>query len=121
MQGPEVEYSLRLFPLGGYVAFPDDDPTNSKYPADDPNLLKNRSIPERTAVISAGIIANFIFAYLVLLAQVRVHGRMHGRTHVAGCGGRNATCSAVLGVACWGWHAGVGCFPPRGGGAGSFH
>lgn len=65
-----MEYSFRLFPLGGYVAFPDDDPNNSKYPADDPNLLKNRSIPARTAVISAGIIANFIFAYLVLLLQV---------------------------------------------------
>jgi membrane-associated protease RseP (regulator of RpoE activity) len=25
-QGPEVEYSLRAIPLGGFVAFPDDDP-----------------------------------------------------------------------------------------------
>lgn len=25
-QGKEVEYSLRLLPLGGFVAFPDDDP-----------------------------------------------------------------------------------------------
>ena len=24
MQGAEVEYSLRLIPLGGYVAFPED-------------------------------------------------------------------------------------------------
>jgi hypothetical protein len=30
-QGKEVEYSLRALPLGGYVAFPDDDP-ESKYP-----------------------------------------------------------------------------------------
>ncbi len=31
MQRGEVEYSLRLVPLGGYVAFPDDDP-ESPYP-----------------------------------------------------------------------------------------
>ena len=31
LQGEEVEYSLRLLPLGGYVAFPDDDP-ESPYP-----------------------------------------------------------------------------------------
>jgi hypothetical protein len=30
-QGKEVEYSLRLLPLGGFVAFPDDDP-ESPYP-----------------------------------------------------------------------------------------
>ncbi|KAJ9519928.1 hypothetical protein QJQ45_014661, partial [Haematococcus lacustris] len=80
-----VEYSLRLIPMGGFVAFPDDDPKSnipkprcltvkaSLYPSlpaahvlawpcavlltrcpDDPNLLRNRSIPERGAVISAG-------------------------------------------------------------------
>jgi hypothetical protein len=31
LQPGEVEYSLRTFPLGGYVAFPDDDP-ESPYP-----------------------------------------------------------------------------------------
>ncbi len=33
LQGKEVEYSLRLLPLGGYVAFPDDDP-ESPYPGE---------------------------------------------------------------------------------------
>lgn len=33
MQGKEVEYSLRLLPLGGFVAFPDDDP-ESPYPGE---------------------------------------------------------------------------------------
>lgn len=67
-QGKEVEYSLRAIPLGGYVAFPDDDP-ESKFPPDDPNLLKNRSIPQRAIVISAGVIANIIFAYSLLFTQ----------------------------------------------------
>ena len=69
-QGPEVEYSLRLFPLGGYVGFPDDDP-DSTIPADDPDLLRNRPVKDRFIVISAGVIANFIFAYSLLVTQVR--------------------------------------------------
>lgn len=40
------------------------------YDPNDPDLLKNRSIPERAAVISAGVIANIIFAYFALLVQV---------------------------------------------------
>ncbi len=40
-QGPQVEYSLRAIPLGGYVGFPDDDP-ESPYPPDDPDLLRNK-------------------------------------------------------------------------------
>ena len=64
-----MEYSLRAIPLGGYVAFPDDDP-ESKFDPEDPDLLKNRSIPQRALVISAGVIANVIFAMSLLLTQV---------------------------------------------------
>ncbi|BBN18335.1 regulator of sigma E protease [Marchantia polymorpha subsp. ruderalis] len=63
-----VEYSLRTFPFGGFVAFPDDDP-NSDFDPEDPNLLKNRPIRDRAIVISAGVIANLIFAYTVLFTQ----------------------------------------------------
>ncbi|KAG6552379.1 hypothetical protein Mapa_006233 [Marchantia paleacea] len=63
-----VEYSLRTFPFGGFVAFPDDDP-NSEFDPEDPNLLKNRPIRDRAIVISAGVIANLIFAYTVLFTQ----------------------------------------------------
>ena len=65
-QGKQTEYALRAIPLGGYVGFPDDD-EESDIPADDPNLMKNRPIMDRAIVISAGVIANFVFAYLVLL------------------------------------------------------
>ncbi|MBD2042950.1 RIP metalloprotease RseP [Microcoleus sp. FACHB-672] len=68
-QGPETEYALRAFPLGGFVGFPDDDPESSNIPENDPNLLRNRPVLDRAIVISAGVIANLIFAYLVLLVQ----------------------------------------------------
>lgn len=67
-QGRRTEYAVRAIPLGGFVGFPDDDP-DSEIPPNDPNLLRNRPILDRAIVISAGVIANLIFAYLVFVAQ----------------------------------------------------
>jgi membrane-associated protease RseP (regulator of RpoE activity) len=68
-QGKETEYALRAIPLGGYVAFPDDE-LGEDVASDDPGLLKNRPILDRAIVISAGVIANLIFAYLLMLTQL---------------------------------------------------
>ena len=72
-QGPEVEYSLRAIPLGGFVAFPDDDP-DCPYPEDDPDLLRNRPTRDRALVVSAGVAANVAFALAILFAQVSTVG-----------------------------------------------
>lgn len=64
-----VEYSIRAIPLGGFVGFPDNDP-DSEIPVDDENLLKNRPIFDRVLVISAGVIANIVFAFVIIFAQV---------------------------------------------------
>lgn len=64
-----VEYSIRAFPLGGFVGFPDNDP-ESDIPVDDENLLKNRPMLDRVIVISAGVVANVIFAYVIIFMQV---------------------------------------------------
>ncbi|MFM2305155.1 MAG: hypothetical protein RLZZ135_2568 [Cyanobacteriota bacterium] len=72
-QGQQTEYALRALPLGGFVGFPDDDP-DSDIPPNDPNLLRNRPILDRAIVISAGVIANLIFAYFLLVVQVGVTG-----------------------------------------------
>ncbi|KAF1885530.1 hypothetical protein Lal_00029419 [Lupinus albus] len=68
-----VEYSIRAFPLGGFVGFPDNDP-ESDIPIDDKNLLKNRPILDRVIVVSAGVIANIIFAIVIVFVQVIVVG-----------------------------------------------
>uniref|UniRef100_A0A0R0JXB5 PDZ domain-containing protein n=1 Tax=Glycine max TaxID=3847 RepID=A0A0R0JXB5_SOYBN len=57
------------FPLGGFVGFPDNDP-ESDIPVDDENLLKNRPILDRVIVVSAGVVANIIFAFVIIFAQV---------------------------------------------------
>ena len=68
-----MEYSLRAIPLGGFVAFPDDDP-DCPYPEDDPDLLRNRPMLDRALVISAGVAANVAFALAILLVQVNTVG-----------------------------------------------
>jgi membrane-associated protease RseP (regulator of RpoE activity) len=72
-QGEQTEYALRALPLGGFVGFPDDDP-DSDIPPEDPNLLRNRPILDRMIVISAGVIANLLFAYFLLVTQVGIVG-----------------------------------------------
>ena len=67
-----ITYSFRAFPLGGFVSFPDEEQNNID-PAD-PNLLKNRPIFQRIIVISAGVFANLILAYTILIINVTTIG-----------------------------------------------
>ncbi len=68
-----VTFALRGLPLGGFVSFPDDD-KESNIPKDDPDLLRNRPIPQRALVISAGVLANLLLAWLVLIGQATFVG-----------------------------------------------
>ena len=63
-----VQFALRAIPLGGFVSFPDDD-EDSPIAADDPDLLRNRPLSQRALVIAAGVLANLLLAWTVLLAQ----------------------------------------------------
>jgi len=68
----DITYSFRAFPLGGFVSFPDDEQNNIN--SKDPNLLKNRPIYQRVIVISAGVFANLILAYAILIINVTTIG-----------------------------------------------
>ena len=67
-----ITYSFRAFPLGGFVSFPDEE-LNHIDP-NDPNLLKNRPIIQRIIVISAGVLANLLLAYTILIFNVTTIG-----------------------------------------------
>jgi membrane-associated protease RseP (regulator of RpoE activity) len=95
-QGEQTEYALRALPLGGFVGFPDDDPDSDIAP-DDPNLLRNRPIFDRMIVISAGVIANLIFAYFLLVTQVGLLGSYSQEYHPGVV--VNATAAGVSNVA----------------------
>ena len=68
----DITYSFRAFPLGGFVSFPDEELNNID--PKDPNLLKNRPIFQRVIVISAGVFANLILAYTILILNVTTVG-----------------------------------------------
>lgn len=68
-QGTRTEYALRALPLGGFVGFPMDEDSDNSFAPDDPNLLQNRPVMDRAIVMSAGVIANLLFAYLVFVVQ----------------------------------------------------
>ncbi|MBT9314795.1 RIP metalloprotease RseP [Leptothoe spongobia] len=68
-QGSRTEYALRALPLGGFVGFPMEEDSDNSFSPDDPNLLQNRPVMDRAIVMSAGVIANLLFAYLVFVVQ----------------------------------------------------
>ena len=68
----EVTYSFRAFPLGGFVSFPDAE--QKGIDSRNPDLLKNRPIYQRVIVISAGVFANLLLAYLILILNVTTIG-----------------------------------------------
>lgn len=63
--GTGTEFSLRLVPLGGYVAFPSNvefDEKEEIRTLSDPDLLENRPVLQRMKVIVAGVLANLLLS-----------------------------------------------------------
>ena len=62
----DTKICVHSFLLGGYVSFPDDEP-DSEIPKDSLERIANRKVWERFLVISAGVTANAVMAYLIVL------------------------------------------------------
>ena len=62
----DTEFLVHALLLGGYVAFPDDD-RNSELEKDSPERFLNKPIYQRMIVVIAGVFANFIAAFLIVL------------------------------------------------------
>ncbi len=58
----ETEYSLRLFPLGGFVRLEGEDESSS-----DPRALNNKPAGKKLAVMAAGAIFNLISGFIVMV------------------------------------------------------
>lgn len=70
---------IHAFLFGGYVSFPDDD-KDSNLPQNSPDRLMNKPIWQRAIIFSAGVIANVICAYvLVLLTAALWHNMPSGK------------------------------------------
>ncbi len=71
----DVEYLVHACLLGGYVAFPDDD-KDSDLPLDSKDRFINRPVWQRMIVISAGVIANVITAFVLVILTASIWGQL---------------------------------------------
>ncbi|HEY9722215.1 MAG TPA: site-2 protease family protein [Oscillatoriaceae cyanobacterium] len=62
----ETEVRLNWIPLGGYCAFVDDEEEGQQADVDPSRLLRSRPVIQRMWVVSAGVIFNFVSAWLIL-------------------------------------------------------
>ncbi len=71
----ETTYMVGFIPLGGYVKMlgegAEDDPEGEE---DNPRSFKNKSVPQRMAIISAGVIMNVIFGCIAFIIVYMFHG-----------------------------------------------
>jgi regulator of sigma E protease len=71
----ETTYMIALFPLGGYVKMVGEG-SDSEETDDDPRSFKNKSVWQRMAIISAGVIMNIILAFICFIAVFRGPGKI---------------------------------------------
>lgn len=75
----DITLVIHAFLFGGYVSFPDDD-KESDIPQDSQDRLMNRPIWQRAIVFSAGVLANVVCAFvLVLLTASLWHNLPSGK------------------------------------------
>jgi len=61
-QGEDTQYSLRLFPIGGFCAMEGEDEAS-----DNPRALSNQGFWKRLVIFAAGAAMNFITGFLIIL------------------------------------------------------
>ena len=69
----DIDYSLRLIPLGGYCAFLGEDEQN-----DDPRAMRNQAVWKRFLTILAGPVMNFVLAFLAAVILIWGWGGSQG-------------------------------------------
>lgn len=71
----DVEVLVHAFLLGGYVSFPDDE-KDSDLPLDSEDRFINKPVWQRMIVISAGVVANIITAFVLVFVTAVVWGKL---------------------------------------------
>ncbi len=69
----ETTYMIALFPLGGYVKMVGEGAESDESDAD-PRSFKNKSVGQRMAIISAGVIMNVILGFACFVFVFMAHG-----------------------------------------------
>lgn len=76
-QWGETTYQVCLFPLGGYVQMIGqvDGDESADGSEDDPRSYRNKSVGQRMAIISAGVVMNAILAFICFIVVYRGPGK----------------------------------------------
>ena len=64
------QFSIRLFPFGGFCAFEGEDDDK-----DDPNAFNNKKPWQRIFVLIAGAFMNYILALLIIILSMSIYGQ----------------------------------------------
>ena len=71
----DITICIHAFLLGGYVSFPDDD-ENCELPEDSEERFLNKPYHQKASVVAAGVIANVICAFILVLITATFWGHL---------------------------------------------
>lgn len=74
-QWGDTKILVHAFLMGGYVAFPDDE-KDCELDKDSPERFANKPVYQRAIVISAGVIANIICAFVFVYLTAAIWGHL---------------------------------------------
>lgn len=74
-QWGDTKILIHAFLLGGYVSFPDDE-KDCKLPTDSSERFSNKPIYQRAIVVSAGVFANIVCAFVFVFLTAALWGHM---------------------------------------------
>ncbi len=69
----ETEYCIRLIPIGGFVSLAGEDADDNKNIPEDRKLY-SKPVWQRFLIMVAGVMNNFIFAFLLLFVMALIYG-----------------------------------------------
>ena len=65
-----TRYSLRLFPIGGFVSMENEDGLDENADPNDKNAFCNKSVPKRMLITIAGAVMNLLLGFVIMLVIV---------------------------------------------------
>ncbi len=69
----DTEYAISAIPLGGYVKMlGQSDVPGAEQESSDPRSYQNKSVPQRMAIISAGVVMNILFGLICFAIAYKV-------------------------------------------------
>jgi len=74
-----TEFLIHAFLLGGYISFPDDEKNENDeniLSEDSPLRFKNKKPWQKAFIVSAGIIANILFAIFAVILAAAIYGKL---------------------------------------------